>query len=184
VQPKDIEKIFYIQLVIARLGEKEIMNWWNTDVAYELGGAAFLQRLLGKTIAPLAAGEAILEAARLSDTALINEIPNNQVIFSLFKPEPKIHTALEEKMRHYKRYPNDIPIEITKILDPAKNWTADDLIGLINVQDGTQSTGTSFGRQFEKYTGQSMADIMLILASGITVCEKGRYTLYYYQGES
>ncbi len=59
MQPNDLDKIFYTQLVIARLGEKELMNWWNTDVAYKLGGAAFLRRLLGKTIAPLAAGELI-----------------------------------------------------------------------------------------------------------------------------
>lgn len=56
------------------MGEKELMNWWNTDAAYKLGGAPFLQRLLGKTIAPLAAGEAVLEAARLKETSLISEI--------------------------------------------------------------------------------------------------------------
>ncbi len=72
MQPKDLDKIFHIQLIIARLGEKELMNWWNTDAAYKLGGAAFLQRLLGKTIAPLAAGEAVLEAARLKESSLIS----------------------------------------------------------------------------------------------------------------
>jgi len=48
----EIDTILYIQLVIARLGEKELMNWWNTDIAYEMGGGDFLERLLGKTMAP------------------------------------------------------------------------------------------------------------------------------------
>ncbi len=188
MQPNDLDKIFYTQLVIARLGEKELMNWWNTDVTYKLGGAAFLQRLLGKTIAPLAAGEAILEAARLKESSLISEIPENQLIFSLFKPEPKLNTALKERMRHFKRYPDDIPGEIAQILDPDKDWTPGELVDLINVPDSLKSSGTSFGRLFEKSPGQNMAatlnGIMLILASGITVCEKGKYILCYYQGEA
>ena len=184
VQQNDLDKIFYIQLVIARLGEKELMNWWNTDAVYKLGGAAFLQRLLGKTIAPLAAGEAILEAARLKESSLISEIPDNKQVFSLFKPEPKLYTALNERMRHFKRYPDDIPAEIVSILDPGKDWTSGDLVDLINVPDVLQSSGTSFGRLFEKSPGQSMNGIMLTLASGITASEKGNYTLCYYQGES
>jgi len=192
VQQNDLDKIIYIQLVIARLGEKELMNWWNTDIAYELGGAAFLQRLLGNTIAPLAAGEAILEAARLKESSLISEIPGNKQVFSLFKPEPGLNTALKERMRHFKRYPDDIPDEIVSILDPGKNWTSRELVSLINVPDRSQSTGTSFGRLFEKSPEQSMISffngILLILASGITAhekgCKKDNYTLCYYQGET
>ncbi|NQT60102.1 MAG: BREX-6 system BrxE protein [Bacteroidetes bacterium] len=184
----DVDKIFFTQLVIARLGEKELMNWWNIDVAYKLGGAAFLQRLLGNTIAPLAAGEALLEAARLKESSLISEIPDNKQVFSLFKPEPRLNTALKERMRHFKRYPDDIPAKIASILDPEKDWTPGDLADLINIPDVPQFSGTSFGRLFEKSPEQSMTDtlngIMLILASGITDCEKGNYTLCYYQGEA
>jgi len=32
----DIDKILYTQLIIARMGEKELMNWWNTDIAHEM----------------------------------------------------------------------------------------------------------------------------------------------------
>ncbi len=183
MQQNDLDKIFYTQLVIARLGEKELMNWWNTDVAYKLGGAAFLWRLLGKTIAPLAVGEALLEAARLKESSLISEIPENKQVFSLFKPEPRLSTALKERMRHFKRYPDDIPGEIASILDPEKDWTSQDLIDLINVPEGAQFSGTSFGRLFEKFSGQSMTGIMLTLVSGITASDKGNYTLCYYQGE-
>lgn len=195
MQSEDLDTILYTQLVIARLGEKELMSWWNTDVSYKLGGAAFLQRLLGKTIAPLAAGEAILQAARLKESSLISEIPDSRQIFSLFQPEAKLNTALKERMRHFKRYPDDIPDEIASILDPDKDWTSGELVDLINVPDSLKSSGTSFGRLFEKSPGQNMTatlnGIMLILASGITAhekahgksSEKGNYTLCYYQGE-
>jgi hypothetical protein len=42
----DIYKILYTQLIIARMGEKELMSWWNTDIAHEMGGADFLGRLV------------------------------------------------------------------------------------------------------------------------------------------
>ncbi|MCD6396586.1 MAG: hypothetical protein J7L71_03525 [Spirochaetaceae bacterium] len=39
-------------------------------------------------------------------------IARNKQVFSLFKPEPRLSTALKERMRHFKRYPDDIPGEI------------------------------------------------------------------------
>jgi len=84
---RDIDKILYTQLIIARMGEKELMNWWNTDIAHEMGGADFLARLLGKTMAPLSAGEGILRAAYLKEMQTINEMPSNDTICTLFRPE-------------------------------------------------------------------------------------------------
>ena len=46
MRKSDTDKIIHTQLIIARMGEKELMNWLNTDIAYELGGADFLKRLL------------------------------------------------------------------------------------------------------------------------------------------
>jgi hypothetical protein len=48
----DIDKILHTQLIIARMGEKELMNWWNTDIAYKMGGADFLKRLRRYPCAP------------------------------------------------------------------------------------------------------------------------------------
>lgn len=72
-----LDQILYTQLVIARLGEKEVKNWWNTDIVFEMGGADFLKRLVGEKLAPLSAGEGILQAAYLKEKAIHNQIPNN-----------------------------------------------------------------------------------------------------------
>ena len=87
MQKSDIDKIIHTQLIIARMGEKELMNWWNVDIAFELGGADFLKRLLGDTMAPLAAGEGVLRAAHLKESQLIDEMPDNQNVYSLFRPD-------------------------------------------------------------------------------------------------
>jgi len=113
-------KILYLQLVIARLGEKELMNWWNTDIVYEIGGADFLKRLLGDTIAPISAAEGVLKAAYLKESQIINQIPDNQKVYSLFCPELEVDIAIEKQIRYFKSYPENIPEKISKILDPKK----------------------------------------------------------------
>ncbi|MBF0231921.1 MAG: BREX-6 system BrxE protein [Desulfamplus sp.] len=177
----DIDKILYTQLIIARMGEKELMNWWNTDIAYEMGGADFLKRLIGDTLAPLAAGEAILKAAYLKDSKLIDDMPDNQKVYTLFRPEPEVHMAVEERLRYFKRYPETLPEEISQILDPKKEWKPDELADLIQPEHDIESTGSSFGKEIEKMVGQGMPDIMINLASLIKRHEKGRYILCYYR---
>jgi hypothetical protein len=54
-----LDSILLLQVAVARLGETELMGWWDTDIAYKLGGAYFLQRLVGPRLAPLAAGEGV-----------------------------------------------------------------------------------------------------------------------------
>jgi hypothetical protein len=160
----DIDKILYTQLIIARMGERELMKWWNTDIAFNLGGADFLKRLLGDTLAPLAAGEGILKAAQLKDSQQIDKMPNSDEVFTLFNPEPEINLAIKERLRHFKRYPEDTPEEIAKILDP------------------TEFTGTSFGKEIGKSAGLSIVDVMNNLASLVKTNEKGNYVLSYYVG--
>ena len=177
---QEIDQILHYQLVIARLGEKELMNWWNTDIAYEVGGATFLQDLLGETMAPLAAGEGILEAARLKDTSLLKELPENQACYTLFQPEPNILTALKERMRHFKRYPEDIPESIKEILDPQTDFISEQLKEKISHTNPSSKKGTSFGYQVEKPSGISSSDFLQFLAAEIMTCEKSRYALHYY----
>ena len=128
----DIDKILYTQLIIARMGEKELMNWWNTDIGHKMGGADFLERLLGKVMAPLSAGEGILRAAYLKEMQTINEMPNNNKVGTLFRPEPAI--GIEERYRHFKRYPESLPENIAEILDPKKDWSSDQLAELLQTQ--------------------------------------------------
>ena len=177
-----MDTILRTQLIIARLGEKELMNWWNTDIAYEMGGADFLKRLLGETLAPLSAGEGILKAARLKETQLISEMPDNQEVYTLFRPEPEVDMAIRERLRHFKRYPEDVPEEISQVLAPEKDWSAQVLADLISTEKPPEFTGTSFGSEIKKTVGLGISDVMISLASIIKTNEKGRYTLSYYRG--
>jgi hypothetical protein len=177
----DIDKILLTQIIIARMGEKELMNWWNIDITYEMSGADFLKRLLGDTLAPLSAGEGIIKAAHLKESQLINEIPNNQNVYSLFWPEPEVALGIEERLRYFKRYPEDLPEEISQILDPKTDWTTSELSDLISSEKSPKSTGSSFGREIEKTVGLGMPDLMINLASLIMKNEKSRYILCYYR---
>jgi hypothetical protein len=177
----DIDKILQVQLIIARMGEKELMNWWNTDIAHEMGGADFLKRLLGEILAPLSAGEAILTAAHLKESQLINEMPDNQNVFSLFRPEPEVDTGIEDRLRFFKRYPDDLPEEISQILDPKKDWTSKELADLISPEKSPESVGSSFGREIQKTVGIGISDVMINMASIVKTNEKGRYVLSYYR---
>ena len=177
----DIDKILHTQLIIARMGEKELMNWWNTDMAYEMGGADFLKRLLGDILAPLSAGEGILKAAYLKESLLISEMPDNQKVYTLFRPEPEVDVGIEERLRYFKRYPEDLPVEIAQILDPKKDWTSNELADLILPEKSSESIGSSFGREIEKTVGQGITDLMINIASILKTNEKGRYVLSYYR---
>ena len=181
MRKSDIDKILYTQLIIARMGEKELMNWWNTDMAYEMGGADFLKRLLGDTLAPLSAGEGILKAAHLKESQLINEMPDNQKVYTLFRPEPEVDVGIEERLRYFKRYPEDLPNEIAQILDPKKDWTSNELADLIVPEKSPESTESSFGRKIEKTVGLAMSDVITNMASIVKTNEKGRYVLSFYR---
>ena len=181
MQKSDIDKMIHTQLIIARMGEKELMNWWNVDIAFELGGADFLKRLLGDTMAPLAAGEGVLRAAHLKESQLIDEMPDNQNVYSLFRPEPEAAVSIEERLRHFKRYPEDLPEKIARILDPKKDWKSNELAELISDDTSAKSTGSSFGKEIEKTVGLGITDLMTNLASIIKTNEKSRYVLCYYR---
>jgi hypothetical protein len=177
---QNIDTILHCQLTVARMGEKELMNWWNTDIAYEVGGATFLQDLLGETMAPLAAGEGILEAARLKEASLFEELPSDQSYFSLFQPEPEIQTALKERIRHFKRYPEDITDPIKEIINPKTDFTLDQLKERVLVDQSIQKKGTSFGHQVIKTPGNSKIGFYQALTAEIMECEKSNYVLHYY----
>lgn len=181
MRKSDTDKILYTQLIIARMGEKELMNWWNTDIAYEGSGGDFLQRLLGDTLAPLAAAEGILKAARLKEVQLIEEMPDNQNVYTLFRPEAQVEIALKERLRYFKRYPESLPEEISQILDPKKDWQPDALANLIQPENRPEFTGSSFGKEIQKKTGLGITDIMTSLAAIARTNEKGRYVLPYYK---
>ena len=98
-----LDSLLLLQLTVARLGEKELLGWWNTDIVYKLGGADFLNRLVGSTFAPLAAGEAVLMAARMKEEQGLAAIPGESA-YTLFCPEPRLRSELTHRFRHFKTY--------------------------------------------------------------------------------
>jgi len=176
----DLDEILLLQLNVARLGEKELMNWWNTDIAYQHGGSDFLTRLVGAAFAPLAAGEGILLAARLEEEPLLASA-RDEHLCSLFLPEPALRTALAERYRHFKTYPDDLPEALRAILDPTKDFKAPELLARLESTSKSEFQGTSFGRLVTIAPGASPKATMRALASTYTMADKGRYVMPYYE---
>jgi hypothetical protein len=185
----EIDEILHLQLIVARLGERELLSWWNTDIAYKLGGADFLGRLLGKEMAPLAAAEGIRAAARGKEEALVTAIPGAPCC-SLFCPPLGLRNELGYRLSHFKRYLDDTPAEITAIMDSATEWTVESLRALL--RDTTKGAvadyeGTSFGRELRLSgnvagpgsAGGDEAAMMRALAAAYIGLEKGRFSLPY-----
>ncbi len=181
MNPSDTDKILHMQLAVARMGEKELMNWWNTDIAYEMGGADFLKRLLGDTLAPLASAEGLLKAAALKESQLIQDMPDQENARTLFLPEPEAAIAAEDRIRYFKRYPDSLPENIARLLDPKTEWTAEALAALIPSGKSPEYAGSSFGREIERPPGAGIIDIMANLAAMAAGNDKSRYILAYYR---
>lgn len=181
---KNLDHILHLQLAVARLGERELEAWWNTDIAYKLGGAGFLERIAGPEMAPFAAGEGVLLTARLHEEALLESIHGNPC-FSLFCPPLPLRNELIRRYHHFKRYPEDTPDEIRAILDKNTEWSADALRSLIRKLTGGNPTdweGTSFGREIVGPTGGTFASeeaMMNALAAVYLALDKGLYILPY-----
>lgn len=180
------DHILLLQLSIARLGERELQGWWNTDIAYKLGGAGFLERIAGTQMTPFAAGEGILTAARLVEESLLESIPGNPC-FSLFSPPLPLRNELMRRYHHFKRYPEDTPDEIRALLDVRTDWTVDALCSLIEETAGRSASayeGTSFGRELPSVTGGTSGELeatMNALATVYLSIEKGKYVLPYFR---
>lgn len=179
---QELDDILYLQLIVARLGEKEMMNWWNTDIVFKLGGSAFLHNLLGEIIAPLSAGEAIIEAAKRKEQSLLKDFPSTSVPFSLFVPEPQVQIALKERMRHFKQYPEDLPEKISNILNSRTDFSIQNLKDLILNPEKFEFSDTSFGKKLLKTDRLSVKERLLMLVAGIVSNKKNQYTLYYAEG--
>jgi hypothetical protein len=132
-------------------------------------------------MAPLSAGEGILQAAHLKEMQTINEMPNNDTICTLFRPEPEVAIAIEERYRHFKRYPESLPDDVAEILDPNKDWSSHQLAVLIRSDLSPESKGTSFGMEIDMPEGLGVVEIMATMASIIKSHEKDRYVLAYYR---
>jgi len=176
--------LLYLQLIVARLGEKELSGWWDTDIAYRLGGAGFLSRIAGNEMAPLAAGDGLIRAARNREEPLIDTVPGASVM-SLFCPPPTLRNELSRRYAHYKKYREDTPEEILILLSSETEWTVDALRTLLKKETAgvTWTTeGTTSGRELSlegKKPFVSGENALMACAAAYCELEKGRFTLIY-----
>lgn len=198
------DEILRIQLILARLGERELLSWWNTDIAYKLGGSDFIQRLHGRVVdreagrlmSLLSVAEALLTAAGQLEEGLLAAIPDRDGLgaFSLFCLEPALQADLHARFRHWKLWPAELPGEVQAVLDPQKDYKPAELLELLRQAtepaqpDGVAQAGTSFGREFAFAEGTAALDKVRALAmalaapaAGQALPAKGAYVLNYYR---
>lgn len=178
---KALDHILALQLTIARLGEKELCNWWNLDITYKFGGADFLLRLTGKAMAPLAAGEGLLLAAGQREAELSARIPERVV--TLFQPVASVQMALLHRFRHFKAYPSDLPEVLALLLDPERDWKIAELVAhrdkLCTGTKAPQVEATAFGHLCKVPADMSPLDIAKALALSFNATAKGTLVLSY-----
>lgn len=177
----DLDAILALQMLIARLGERELCAWWNVDLAYKLGGADFLARLTDAEMAPLAAGEGLLKAAGQKEDELLAALPAGAL--SLFRPEPEVQVALWRRWRHFKHWPEDLPADLAELLNPETDWTAQALGAyrdrLCAGLPRPRSEATAFGLLVHPEPGWSALELTRGLALCFDPAAKGRFTLNY-----
>lgn len=186
---ESIDDILVLQLAVARLGERELQNWWNVDIGYKLGGAAFLEKISGAQMAVFAIGEGLLGSARLKEEEVVARIPGSSA-FSLFCPPSHIRNELMFRYNHCKRYPEDTPDAVRAVLNSETDWTVESLRSFIHNLTGDASSkyeGTSFGRECTGSDGKAFADVgsaLRALAFSYLSLEKGQFSLPYYRAHS
>ena len=175
-----LDRILTLQLAIARLGEKDCMNWWAVKIAHQHSGADFLERLVGPEMAVLAVGDGLLQAAALAEQEILKKIPG-EAVFTIFHPEPELLSALSGRFRHYKRYPASVPESVRSILDPTRKMDAVFLFAETGAGKAVKYTGTTFGREITLPKGQDPETRMRALASVLGPDDRGAYPLPYYR---
>ncbi|MEX2443105.1 MAG: BREX-6 system BrxE protein [Alkalispirochaeta sp.] len=191
-----LDTILTLQIAVARLGEKPMRFWWNSDIADADGGADLLQRLVGVEMAPLSVMEGLLLSAARTEERLLAHIPAPPA-YSLFCPEPELRIALRRRFRHFKRYPDEFPDAISTLVDdgmPPDGKTAEDLFGVVeSVAQGAavpvSEEQTSFGTELKLDAAAgvvtSWEDRAITLAAALARVAirspRGEYTLPYYR---
>ena len=179
-----LDKILAIQLIIARLGEKELRNWWNLDIAFENGGADFIERLVGNThqnLTKLAIADGLMQSCFNLEQKLLANLPRENGI-SLFVPEGTLLIELKERFRHFKKYPDDLPNEIQVILDSSIDYSEDELINMLPLESTLKPElveGTSHGKLVKILPGWDAIQKATSYANMIVENSKSSYTLIY-----
>lgn len=119
----EIDKALHLQIVFARLGERERFGWWRSmDATDNDGGGAFFKRFLSEAASvfpELAAAEAAILAARQMEKARIHRYNSQIQVQTIFCGSPAWEANLNSRWAHWKKYPSDIPEKTRLILNAA-----------------------------------------------------------------
>lgn len=181
ISEEKLDSFLATQLAIARLGEKPIRFWWNSDIVDIDGGADLLYRLVGETMAPLSAIEGVLLVAERAERRRLSTIPAPQA-YSLFCPEPVIRKMLRQRLRQFKSYPDELPDAVGRLV--SSGLGEDDLMAAIDTDLGTEfeEVETSFGIELQMgIAEEDPVKSALSLASVALRSPRGSYTLPYYR---
>lgn len=191
----ELDQILALQIAVARLGERPLRFWWNSDIADIDGGADLLVRLVGKESAPLSVIQALLQVAKQTEERLCAAVPS-PLAYSLFCPEPTLRRALHNRIQHFKSYPDELPESFHVLL--SQDYGESNLLSAItNAESINLSTGSSvggfqtedtvFGVELKFFnpmvTPEAVSPVKYatILAAVAASSPKGAYTLPYYR---
>jgi hypothetical protein len=191
VNVRHLDTILTLQIAVARLGEKPMRFWWNSDIADADGGADLLHRLVAAEMAPLSVLEGLLLSATRTEERLLAHIPGPPA-YSLFCPEPELRIALRRRFRHFKRYPDDFPETISVLAGGGMSpdgTTAEDLVGVVESIDqgapvSVAEEQTSFGTELklDAVPGEDRALALAAALARVAIrAPRGAYTLPYYR---
>lgn len=116
----EIDHILHIQILFARLGERERFGWWRLMDATDVnGGGGFFKRFLAEghsIFRELAAAEAAILAAKQIEKARIRGYNSQIQVQTIYCGSPAWEADLNSRWAHWKKYPSDIPEKTRLIL--------------------------------------------------------------------
>jgi len=174
-----LDQILELQIKIARAGETERLFWWRVDATDSAGGGDFFKRLVG-SLSELSAVEAALEGAKSKEKKLLEEAGVEKSVITLFNPQVELKIKLEERWRHFKANPEEIPDNIKSLLNHDLEFNRSNFENELSSYQKPSYERSSFGR---KARGEMPGDAlkqMQQLASLLIPLEKNQYPLPYY----
>ncbi|MBK6607323.1 MAG: BREX-6 system BrxE protein [Leptospiraceae bacterium] len=185
-----LDLYLYYRILVARLGESERFQWWdkNLDATDSEGGGAFFQKLLpddNPSVGYLSAVEAPIESAKALELSRIHQANNQDIFLSLFLSPPELESILSDRWFHWKRFPNDIPAQVARVLDSSagKERLVEEFKLATKDLQKPKFEGTSFGlKVLDKISEKnqlSIENVYPLLA--LIVLEKGDWVFPYHE---
>lgn len=115
-----LDDILALQILVAKAGETERLNWWRIDATDEAGGGDFFQRLVG-SLSPMASTEAALKGAAAKELEIMQNASIDHEMVSLFHLPGELQIQVQERWGFYKKHPEQLPEALQQLI--AHDWT-------------------------------------------------------------